>query len=583
MRQPSYVTPKRLLECLSKNGWFSREQGSRYQPWRVGVCVSGGPDSMALAYLLRHMPHPFAEGIKAFLPYALIIDHGARDESHQEALWVERQLQALNMETCVQKLHWHADVDPKSTKGFEMKARDKRYRGLINLAAKNKLYDLFTGHHKDDQVETIMLRLLRDRNLNPLSFRGMSMTSTVPTANETQASSTFSRSIRAPEFLDEQPVSMAVPRSESYTPGIRLHRPLLKYQKDELIATCEHFGIPYVQDKTNFNPQLTPRNAIRHVRAYHKLPKALSSEGLLNACSKANEIYWKMEKQAQVFLERILSLDLHSETGVLFLCLEALPPSMTNAELQGLSFFMQRVISIVSPLDEKLLPTMLNRDYVDQIHTLCMHGPSMKSNKPASVLYNQIICARVSNDQSSNAITLRFSRQPISSGNTSSLTQRFQHDTKPIGSGTGRDYSRWMLWDQRFWLRVNGELAVLNETIVRPYHPGDVSKVRQGLKQIDRLEAFEKMLSTYALGNIRFTLPVLLVSGEIVAFPTLGVSVIQSPQISWEVLYSRDPRATEFFFPDIEDGDEIVWSFRKTQHETQDEESRHIESSFSRS
>lgn len=560
MKRAGHVTPNHLLEYLRTKGCFSKTQEPYLRPWRVGVCVSGGPDSMALAYLLRHVPHPFVDGLRAFTPYAFVIDHGARDGSHQEALWVMRELKNLGIDTYMQKLEWHSDVDPKSLKGFEMRARDERYRALVKLATANRIRDLFTGHHEDDQVETLMLRLLRDKTLNPLSFRGMTMTSTVPASEESQPSGTFSYPCHSPDFWSSHSNCRVPSRQESYEAGMQLHRPLLKYRKDQLIATCEYFKVPYVQDKSNFNPQLTPRNAIRNIRTHCKLPKALRREHLLNLCTKANKIYTKMEEHAHRFLiNEVLHMHLDSETGVLVLCLKALRFPMTEAETQGFAFFMQRAISLVSPLKDESMPSMLDRDNTQQMYALCAPHTAQGWTEPKTLVYNQVVCERIQLASSYNHVTLSFARQPFPTRSIPSLTQGFDLDASSSTTENGLFHSQWILWDRRFWIRVHGGRAAVTETTVRPCSPSDLRIVKKLLKEAGRLEKFQHILRVYASGNIRYTLPVLVASGKVIAFPTLHISVDPITSLSWQVLYRQNRTAYEFFFPGIKHRDTFVW------------------------
>lgn len=566
MNRTSHITADHLLKHLIRRGWFSGQHHQKIRPWKVGVCVSGGPDSMALAYLLRHMPHPYDKGLSAFFPCAFVIDHGARSGSHKEALWVQRQLEALDIETFVQRIEWSSDVDPGSLNGFEMKARDRRYRALTNLANSTKVRDLFVGHHEDDQVETVMLRLLRDSRLNPLSFRGMSRISTVPTSEGYPDSCTYSTQREVSHPSTGQGTLTAILPAETYNAGMRLHRPLLDFPKSQLIATCEHFDVPFVQDKTNFNSQLTPRNAIRHVRSHRTLPKSLHGEALLKLCQNADKIYHNLEEQARWFFHYVVNFHLHSGSGVLLLRLRSLPSEMTEPQLRGYSFFMQRVVSLVSPLKDDLLPSISDRPFTKSMYALCTTNAGLRSTAPTSLLHNLVVCKRAVDDLNSDTITLRFSRQPIASNQIASLAQNLYPDEESNKAGDLTNcHSQWILWDGRFWMQFRGDKTTMNQAIVRPYKPSDVPCIIQTLKQKGLQHSFEKMLSTYAPGAIRFTMPVLIVNDKIIAFPTLNVSIATPSPLSWQVRYARNKREMEFFLPHIRDGDGVFWNFGQGQ------------------
>ena len=61
----------------------------------IGVCVSGGPDSMAMAYLLKQIPR--VDSRIRIEPLAFIVNHNAREGSMQEVISVSRQLEKLGM------------------------------------------------------------------------------------------------------------------------------------------------------------------------------------------------------------------------------------------------------------------------------------------------------------------------------------------------------------------------------------------------------------------------------------------------------------------------------------------------------
>lgn len=178
----------------------------------VAVAVSGGPDSMALAALVSEWGA--AEGRGA--AHAVIVDHGLRPESFQEAQLVMARLSAFPG-LLPRLLSWDGD---KPATGIMEKARAARY-GLLTEYCKNQgIRGLFLAHHQDDQAETFLIRLAKGSGLDGLS--GMS------------------------------PV-----REEG---DIALLRPFLGVSKARLVATCRARGIPFVEDPSNANPAyLRPR------------------------------------------------------------------------------------------------------------------------------------------------------------------------------------------------------------------------------------------------------------------------------------------------------------------------------------
>ena len=115
----------------------------------VAAAVSGGPDSLALAVLAA----PWVAGRGGTLT-ALVVDHGLNDGSAVAAkramAWLAgRGIAAVG-------LRWE---DPKPKTGIQAAAREARYRLLGEWCAANGVFHLLTAHHRNDQAETLLLRL----------------------------------------------------------------------------------------------------------------------------------------------------------------------------------------------------------------------------------------------------------------------------------------------------------------------------------------------------------------------------------------------------------------------------------------
>ena len=125
----------------------------------IAIGVSGGPDSMLLAYLLSK----WIKLNKGKL-YALIFDHGIRYNSKDESYQVKNMLEKLNIQSFVIKAKKN-----KLIKKNMANARDNRFEGLINFCKKNNIFHLFLGHHFDDNIETYLIRKINGSNLEGLS------------------------------------------------------------------------------------------------------------------------------------------------------------------------------------------------------------------------------------------------------------------------------------------------------------------------------------------------------------------------------------------------------------------------------
>lgn len=137
--------------------------GSGHSGGRIGLAVSGGPDSLALL-LLAH----------AVLPgriAAASVDHRLRRESADEAAMVSRVCAALGVP------HWVLPVAVGSG-NVQAEARLARYAALAQWAERESLAALVTAHHADDQAETLIARLNRASGVAGLA--GVRRRATVP-------------------------------------------------------------------------------------------------------------------------------------------------------------------------------------------------------------------------------------------------------------------------------------------------------------------------------------------------------------------------------------------------------------------
>ena len=167
------------------------------------LAVSGGPDSVALMWLLARWRRALSRGPRLV---AVTIDHGLRAESAREAGNVKRLARTLQIEHRTMK--W-TGAKPKS--GIPAAARAARYRLLADAAKAAGATHVLTAHTSDDQAETVLMRLFRGSGIAGLS-------------------------------------AMA---RESERGGVILARPLLSVPKSRLMATLGKAGIAYADDPTN--------------------------------------------------------------------------------------------------------------------------------------------------------------------------------------------------------------------------------------------------------------------------------------------------------------------------------------------
>ena len=122
------------------------------------VAVSGGPDSLALTALSKIYLSKKQSKI-----FFVLIDHGIRSNSSKEAKAVQSLLRKKKIKLTILK------NKEKINKNIQSHSREIRYKLLLNFCKKNKIRFILTGHHREDQIETFLIRLSRGSGVQGLS------------------------------------------------------------------------------------------------------------------------------------------------------------------------------------------------------------------------------------------------------------------------------------------------------------------------------------------------------------------------------------------------------------------------------
>jgi tRNA(Ile)-lysidine synthase len=190
-----------------------QEAKQLFADWRTApaliLAVSGGPDSVALLWLAARWRRGLKRGPALM---AVTVDHGLRPESAREARDVKKLADTLDLPH--RTLRWTGD---KPAAGLPAAARGARYKLLAKAAKAHKATHVLTAHTRDDQAETLLMRMARGSGL----------------------------------------AGLAAMARQTDREGVLLARPFLDVPKSRLIATLAKARIGFAEDPTNQDPHFT--------------------------------------------------------------------------------------------------------------------------------------------------------------------------------------------------------------------------------------------------------------------------------------------------------------------------------------
>ena len=150
-----------LAAEINANNWLD---GTEDQKWLVAV--SGGADSMALLAALNTLQK---EQSALHLLHVVHINHQLRgDESDADATFVEKWCQAHQIDFTIETQNIPKIAEDKKV-SIETAARDIRYQLFAKVALAHHCSKVVLAHHKNDQVETVLHRIIRGTGLRGLS------------------------------------------------------------------------------------------------------------------------------------------------------------------------------------------------------------------------------------------------------------------------------------------------------------------------------------------------------------------------------------------------------------------------------
>jgi tRNA(Ile)-lysidine synthetase-like protein len=217
------------------------------------VAVSGGQDSVCLLDALASLPAPDAPRLVVFH-----LDHRLRgDRSAADAAAVGRLAAGYGLELCLWRVEVRAYAQAQGL-GLEAAGHFARYQALRAEAARRAAWGAATAHTADDQVESVLMNLLRGSGLAGLAGIAPAQSYADPLLGPPLAELRLARS--------------------AATPALQVIRPLLALSRRDSGRYCRERGLPVRVDESNFDPAFL-RNRIRH----HLVPLLLSYNRSIDA------------------------------------------------------------------------------------------------------------------------------------------------------------------------------------------------------------------------------------------------------------------------------------------------------------
>ena len=173
--------------------------------------VSGGSDSIAMLVLLAE-----CRKVRPFRLTATVVNHSLREGVDREIALVRETAARLGIRLIVATIPREEAAAAAERGSLQAWARERRYELLLETAAAVGATHIATGHTRNDQAETVMLRLLRGAGVDGIC---------------------------------------GIPSVRSLSSAIQVIRPVLSFGREELRELLYSMEIPFADDPSNADPR----------------------------------------------------------------------------------------------------------------------------------------------------------------------------------------------------------------------------------------------------------------------------------------------------------------------------------------
>lgn len=431
-----------LRKCF-KNGMI---------PERIVIALSGGVDSLCLTYLLGQFKRTYKPSLQIT---AITIDHKYRAGSGQEAKKVGGLVRPWGVEHVVKTLEYE-DRDIEKITNFEEVAREKRYGIFEQVCRELGVKSLFVAHNLNDQIETFLQRL--QQNSSIFGLVGL-------------------------RTVDHLPISPLGPSKNG--DSIHVIRPLLSFDKSEIIETCTRNGIRWFEDHTNSDIHLTRRNLLRHIVSEvvpHKLGNQVilieernalllvSKESLVKTHNEVLSLVCEMQHLIANIEEYLKQRGLFNLEKKNLLLTVSLPFDILNTynPMVLSRFFYQNMYLISSVKHYHWSYAKLERHAIPRI--LRFYNTNKEMSTPVSMKLTYLnVLFNIKLDTHNKQMRILLTRQPLIHDEYSQVCLNYTLNSQ---------WSDWRMFDRRYWIRFKLRNSDIRVSIV-PYRHNDIAFRKQ--------------------------------------------------------------------------------------------------------
>lgn len=383
--------------------------------------------------------------------------------------------------------------------------------------------ELLFAHHADDQAETTLMRLAN--NYLGKGLAGMQYEARIPECEGVYGvhESGSPGVLRSENLLVAKKgdgvrgAGMVVEGG-----GIAILRPLLRYTKDRLVATCQEAGVKWVEDETNTDPSLTLRNTVRQLHENNLLPRALRRPSLCAIAARTSERAAQQEERAH---EIFRSLDIRVETGsghaICKIHRRTVDEIREGPDADHIkAIILRKLLVLVAPTSNVDLSTL-------ETASAAFLEPQSQATP---IVLAGVAATRLGNTEEMLVYELRRTPPPRNKAKATRAEVGINVTSQP--SNKEISWSEWHLWDERYWIRIGAsprQHPEVVEVFIRMLTSEDIAVLRRD-PQTAKASLHARLASVK--GHLRATLPVIVRRGAL-GEEGRNESIVALPSLDW--------------------------------------------------